>query len=744
MIPPGIRLGIALSRNDNHAHSLDIQHGFENANSPDESYSDASVDFDFIGNTRLASVEPDTDDSLSPHNNEVWGNIKIFYTVAVSHASLIGDDNVNVDHITSGSATDDQFIGNDGAGSALWKAPPTGAELTAAQVIDNASTEFGSVSGERLSEAVAAFETSGGGTGTELTQAQVEDEASTVFGAVSGERLSQAVAEFETGGGGGGSSEEFLFDNHPDLVQIGTLNTVINLTTTSIVLAETPDPVPTAAGFLLIDSEVMDITAVNGSTLTVTRAARGTIATAHVAGVEVLYLTVANGGVGRTFQTRTWVHSNVHENRVDLGRVLDSDDDDAEIYVEFEYDSGGARRIGEAVIDAHTLRELHDLDRIASSTTNETFPIVMQRADQNDLTNNAVMLVHVGRRRFTSFDAANYGVIEGNDGLIFGVGSGNASVATLYRVYMRVTLVHATGGGTSGQESPGTESASNNVIILYLRAADDSRPADPVEPYTNGDYVTDFGDWVDDIADLTGTGFDWVATGGTALDDNGAIVNRSWALSAYIAVQYAEIIQNNSTYTDTASTDSRFVRHRLTDGTWGPWVPLSLTDWVPVLTDATAYNDTIAGTRPHDLSNFDATYFTEMRVTAYTFGDFDADSNPAFLGVRGTAPIIRRYGSFWTVLGATQVIGDMGTYKVRIDDRMGVSLTQQLSGAARTILQSDLANATPDRPDYRVSFRMDLIGRTIGNVIDGNVLDSIVIRDSNVAFHRARIDVEMR
>ena len=82
-----------------------------------------------------------------------------------------------------------------------------------------------------------------------------------------------------------GSSEEFLFDNHPDLVQIGTLNTVINLTTTSVVLAETPDPVPTADGFLLIDSEVMDITAVNGSTLTVTRAARGTTATAHVAGV---------------------------------------------------------------------------------------------------------------------------------------------------------------------------------------------------------------------------------------------------------------------------------------------------------------------------------------------------------------------------------------------------------------------------------------------------------------------------
>ena len=130
VIPAGIRLGIALSRNDNHAHSLDIQHGFENANSPDESYSDANVDFDFIGNTRLASVEPDTDDSLSPHNNEVWGNIKIFYTVAVSHASLIGDDNVNIDHISSGSATDGQVITADGAGGSDWEDSGGGVSLS--------------------------------------------------------------------------------------------------------------------------------------------------------------------------------------------------------------------------------------------------------------------------------------------------------------------------------------------------------------------------------------------------------------------------------------------------------------------------------------------------------------------------------------------------------------------------------------------------------------------------------------
>ena len=88
--------------------------------------------------------------------------------------------------------------------------------------------------------------------------------------------------------------------------------------------------------------------------------------------------------------------------------------------------------------------------------------------------------------------------------------------------------------------------------------ANDSRPGDPPAAYSGGAYVTDFGDWVDDIADLTGTGFDWVAVGGTATDEDGAIVNRTWALSAYIAVQYAEIVQDNSTYTDAATTASRF------------------------------------------------------------------------------------------------------------------------------------------------------------------------------------------
>ena len=65
--------------------------------------------------------------------------------------------------------------------------------------ITNSTTGRKAVTG-----ALIASNAGGGTAATELTQAQVEDETDTTFGLVSGERLSQAVAEFESAGGGGG------------------------------------------------------------------------------------------------------------------------------------------------------------------------------------------------------------------------------------------------------------------------------------------------------------------------------------------------------------------------------------------------------------------------------------------------------------------------------------------------------------------------------------------------------------
>ena len=81
--------------------------------------------------------------------------------------------------------------------------------------IDNATTGRKSVTGALIA--------SNAGGGTELTQAQVEDETDTTFGSVSGERLAQAVAVFESGGGGG--STDFFDAPIEDVASIDVSNT---------------------------------------------------------------------------------------------------------------------------------------------------------------------------------------------------------------------------------------------------------------------------------------------------------------------------------------------------------------------------------------------------------------------------------------------------------------------------------------------------------------------------------------
>ena len=199
------------------------------------------------------------------------------------------------------------------------------------------------------------------------------------------------------------------------------------------------------------------------------------------------------------------------------------------------------------------------------------------------------------------------------------------------------------------------------------------------------------------------------------------------------------MVHDNDTYTDAASTDSRFVRHRLTDGTWGPWIPLSLTGWVPVVSDINAFLQIIGGSESSGTLNFDATYFTEMRVTAYTFGQV---STPNRVGVRGSA-IATRWGSNWTELSTSGATHGFGSYKLRLDDKEGFDIVQ-LSDFARNDLQSDLVNNDNNRPNPRASCRMDLVGRTVNGALERNTIGHITFRDNPTALNRLRVTVEMR
>ena len=56
------------------------------------------------------------------HGTDIRGNLQLGYTVTIDHGSLVGDtQNVGINHINSGAATDGQVITADGAGGAAWE-----------------------------------------------------------------------------------------------------------------------------------------------------------------------------------------------------------------------------------------------------------------------------------------------------------------------------------------------------------------------------------------------------------------------------------------------------------------------------------------------------------------------------------------------------------------------------------------------------------------------------------------------
>ena len=105
-------------------------HGAENDDSPNWTYADAENDFVLANHVIVQHENPIVGQGTHSHGGDIRGNLQLGYTVTIDHGSLVGDiRNVNVQHINSGSAADDEFIGNDGAGTSVWKVPP-GAPLS--------------------------------------------------------------------------------------------------------------------------------------------------------------------------------------------------------------------------------------------------------------------------------------------------------------------------------------------------------------------------------------------------------------------------------------------------------------------------------------------------------------------------------------------------------------------------------------------------------------------------------------
>ena len=123
MINPNIRIGVGLHRTDGgNNEGLSVRFGTESQDSPRESYDDASSDFNFVGRFNHDRPTPSVGDTVGGTTaNQIYGNPEIFYQIIHTHASFVGDGNVNAQHISSGSASADAALLADGSGNAAFR-----------------------------------------------------------------------------------------------------------------------------------------------------------------------------------------------------------------------------------------------------------------------------------------------------------------------------------------------------------------------------------------------------------------------------------------------------------------------------------------------------------------------------------------------------------------------------------------------------------------------------------------------
>ena len=109
------------------SRSAHLREGTESDSSPDSSYDNGPDDFSRVHHSRYEHAFPEVGDGRHDHGETtVRGDIKIFYTITYDHGNLVGDGNVGVGHIDSGSADDGDVLTADGSGGAAFEAPTGG------------------------------------------------------------------------------------------------------------------------------------------------------------------------------------------------------------------------------------------------------------------------------------------------------------------------------------------------------------------------------------------------------------------------------------------------------------------------------------------------------------------------------------------------------------------------------------------------------------------------------------------
>ena len=108
---------------DGNTATARVSEGSEAADTPRESYVDASDETHPCSESLIhGGLACSRHHSRESHaTGFLRGDIKIWYTVTVHHGLLVGDGNVNADHIDSDTATDGQVLTADGSSGATWE-----------------------------------------------------------------------------------------------------------------------------------------------------------------------------------------------------------------------------------------------------------------------------------------------------------------------------------------------------------------------------------------------------------------------------------------------------------------------------------------------------------------------------------------------------------------------------------------------------------------------------------------------
>ena len=776
-IDAGIRLGILLSRlEDDSDSAVGALHGSEASGSPNETYDDASDDFDLDNGIVYQHIDPAVGASTHSHDTQIRGNIKIFYTLILDRGHLVGDGNVNAGHIDSESAADGEVLTSDGAGGAAWEAAAGGGggtdDQTAAEVSVD-TTNFSQNLTATDDTVQAALETIDGFTPYQGAWQQAAWPAGVIVtrSGIAYISLVNNNTEIPTPASTqwAGLTEGFTYRgdapvlatnyNYGHVVKnpdTGSYYYYISTISASVARADIAThasfrviagetghsprvgsgdafpttPTPLAGDIFFFDADVasgLDWKDTDGTT-DLTTATGGDMA--RFDGTDWIKVINLVGGGGAADPDRVvivdavGVSNTAGPHEVALTQALEA----RQWLSFFAFTTAGASPDGIGYLLSDDILAL-TAEATAPTDAENSLPVVMASYSASNFTQQS----------------GNYFVYRKDDSTLW------VRPTRLAAHSLTITATPMGGGGAAGQQSPGSGGGAANGLVrerLY-RAVENSvgigSVSDPPDIWdaTAEEFEDDFSPWSRDEPTLTATQVLAVADGYSALDDNDVRQNSAWRKVFSLTEQYCVAIQDNSTYTlDSTEDDLRFVRSLLPTG-WGVWQPLEdgSDGWINILTNFRTGTSQPANYHQVSLVDYDARYLREIEFDFETYG---TDDN-GIIGNRGGRAVASytRRGHSWSAKSIpSDISATRGSYKLRYNDEKGLDVT----AAQGPDFSEEFAvgqNGGTDEPPRKVSFFFHLIVAGTG-ASQQNVLDTLTIGPHERANQNGLLNVRMR